>query len=401
MNKSKIVHIVGVCGLALGALGAASAPVIESHFATVTAATTKNAVVADDTSTRSITLHKYTGQPAKNTDGKEPSADDVPADAKPLAGISFTVQKVTKVAGKTFDASDASTYTVDSSFTKQTATTDGDGTANIDLGVGTSADGYYLVTELPSDAVKTAAAPFIVHVPMTHVDATTGDKSLQYDVNIYPKNEVDTDSMNLNPTKTFDDGTTEDSVKSGAAVSWDLSIDRPSDIHGSGVETAGNTSSTVTNADGSTTTTDTTTYKTYASELKMTDKLDDDLMTYKDVSKVVISSPNSNGGMTDTALTADTDYKVTTAKADGSTTVTVELTDDGIKKLAAAPKGSKLTAKLETTVKLIPMPRLKTTLIPTTRELLHQVKNSTRQLPLASQAQITRQCQRSTLVMLT
>lgn len=346
MNKTKIVHIVGVCGLALGALGAASAPLVTSHFATVTAA--NSAVVSDDTSARSITLHKYTGTPATGSTD-EPSST-LPADAKPLGGISFTIQKVSHVAGKTFDGNDSSTYTVDSSFTEQTVTTAADGSAKADLGTGTSADGYYLVTEQASAAVKEAAKPFIVHVPMTHKDATTGDKSLQYDVNIYPKNQVDEDSMKLNPTKTFTDGSTEDSVKTGTDVSWNMTINRPADIHDSGVVTAGNKSETVTNPDGSKTTTDTTEYKTYANELKLVDALDDSLMTYKDVSKVVISSPNDQSGMTDIALTKDTDYTVTTTKADGKTTVTVQLTDAGIKKFAAASSDSKLVATLDTTV---------------------------------------------------
>jgi hypothetical protein len=345
MKKTKLIHALSVCSLALGALGAVSAPLIQTHFATVVAA----GVVADDTSTRSITLHKYTGEPKVNTDGSEPSTT-VPDGAKPIGGISFTVQKVTKVAGKTFDASDSSTYTVDTGFAEKTVTTASDGTATADLGTGTAADGYYLVTEQESDAVTTAAAPFIVHVPMTHTDATSGSKSLLYDVNIYPKNELDETSMLLNPVKTFTDGSMADSVKSGADVSWNLTIDRPSDIHDSGVEAAGDKSKTVTNDDGSTTTTDTTTYKTYANELKLVDVLDDSLMGYKDISKVVISSPSSSGSMIDTALVKDTDYTVTADKADGKTTVTVALTDAGIKKFAAASKDSKLVATIDTTV---------------------------------------------------
>lgn len=346
MKKTKLIHALSVCSLALGTLGAVSAPLIQTHFATVSAA----GVVADTTSERSITLHKYTGTPAVNTTGGEPSTT-VPTGSNPLSGISFTVQKVTKVAGKTFDASDSSTYTVDAGFAEQTVTTASDGTAKADLGTGTSADGYYLVTEQKSDAVKTAAAPFIVHVPMTHTDATTNDKSLLYDVNIYPKNEVDTTSVLLNPTKTFDDDSIAKSVESGADVSWDLTINRPSDIHDSGVVTAGNKSETVTNSDGSTTTKDTTEYKTYANELRLVDTLDNKLMTYKDISGVVISSPNSKGGMTDTALVKDTDYTVTADDADGKTTVTVKLTDEGIKKFAAASKDSKLVATIDTTVK--------------------------------------------------
>ncbi|WP_338217549.1 SpaH/EbpB family LPXTG-anchored major pilin [Lacticaseibacillus salsurivasis] len=343
MKKGKIIRFVGVCGLTLGALGAVSVPVISSHQATVSAVST----VPDETSERSITLHKYTGTVGQNGTTTAPDGTGLTDANKPIGGISFKITKISRVDGKKLDASDASTYTT--TATTNTITTAADGTASWDLGSTSAVDGYYLVEEQDSDAVAQKAAPFIVHVPMTVKDANGGNASLKYDINVYPKNQLSTD-LNLDPTKSLN-GKQAGSVKSGADVTWDLTVQRPADIHGSGVETAGNTSETVTNPDGSTTTKDTTKYTTYASELKMVDVLDDNLMTYKEVGSVVISSENSAGSQTETALTKDDDYTVETSTADGKTTVTVSLTDAGIKKFAAAPKGSTLTAKLTTTVK--------------------------------------------------
>lgn len=188
-----------------------------------------------------------------------------------------------------------------------------------------------------------------MHLPLTVKGSTGSDSSLEYNVNVYPKNQVA--SIKLNPTKTFPDGTMSDSVKSGAAVSWDLTVDRPVDIHGSGVVDDGTSSSTSGTGDGGTSTTTTKKWTTYASELKMTDVLDDTKMSVGDnpISSVTINSTDS-GNTTKTALTSD-DYKVTKTNTDGKTTVTVELTDSGIEKFAAAPDGSTLTATLETTVK--------------------------------------------------
>lgn len=306
MKKGKIIRFVGVCGLTLGALGAVSVPVISSHQATVSAVST----VPDETSERSITLHKYTGTVGQNGTTTVPDGTGLTDANKPIGGISFKITKISRVDGKKLDASDASTYTA--TTTTNTITTADDGTASWDLGSTSAVDGYYLVEEQDSDAVAQKAAPFIVHVPMTVKDANGGNASLKYDINVYPKNQLSTD-LNLDPTKSLN-GKQAGSVKSGADVTWNLTVQRPADIHGSGVESAGNTSETVTNPDGSTTTKDTTTYTTYASELKMVDVLDDNLMTYKEVGSVVISSENSAGSQTETALTKDDDYTVETAR---------------------------------------------------------------------------------------
>lgn len=349
MKKGKIIRFVGVCGLALGALGAASAPILTTnHVATVSATSS----VEDDSSARAITIHKYSTTDATKVtpNGTEdlpgaPSQDDT--SNTPLPGISFKVEKVTKKAGADkFDASDPSTYDVDSSFTAQTVTTGDDGSVTANLGSGKAADGYYLVTEQPSEAVAKASAPFIVHIPLTVKDATTSDASLEYDVNVYPKNSLN--DITTNPVKTINGGLAA-SVKSGAAVSWDLTIDRPADIHGSGLTDDGTSTSTTDDGNGGTTTTTTHKYTKYASELKLIDDLDDSYMKYDKIESVTIHSTGS-GEATDSALKDGTDYKVTTTDADGKTRVTVELTADGIAKFADAPSGSTLDAKLSTIV---------------------------------------------------
>lgn len=156
MKKGKIVTLISVCGLALGALGAASSPVVTNHLATVSAAGANP--IEDTTSDRAITIHKYgtddATQVAANGGTTIPGAPTDSTKNPPLAGISFKVEKVTKKAGADkLDAADSSTYDVDTSFTPKTVTTDATGTAVATVGTGTSADGYYLVTEQASPAI--------------------------------------------------------------------------------------------------------------------------------------------------------------------------------------------------------------------------------------------------------
>lgn len=366
MNKAKLGHVIGVCDLALGALGAVATLAFIQNTPSRVAANT----VSDETSERAITLHKYTGTVGKNGTTNPPDDSTLTPENKPLKGISFNVTKVTPVAGKTIDATDPSTFT--KTTTTFTGTTGDDGSVTVSLGSTSAADGYYLVTELQNDAIKQAADPFIVHVPMT-TKTTTADGStastLTYNVNVFPKNQVN-DNLKLNPTKYLlvpkdnpdtpdvDEAGTETkvaSVPTGSSVSWNLQIDRPADIHGSETIAGDTSTSTSTNGDGSSTSTTTKEWKTYASTLELADYLDPASMSDPEITQVVISTPNTNGGAaTETTLTKDTDYKVTItekdADHDGKTAVVVTLTDAGIKKFAQAATDSTLQATLSTKV---------------------------------------------------
>ncbi|WP_054749983.1 pilin N-terminal domain-containing protein [Lacticaseibacillus thailandensis] len=219
MKKITIVRGLLALGLALGLVSTILTAGTNQPAIPVVAATAE-----DNTSDRTITLHKYTESATPTSaqaTGTTADASNVPADSKPLQGIQFRVERVDKVAGKPLDASDSSTYAVDNSFPAKTTTTGSDGKAQLTVGTGKDADGYYLVTEVASKLVATATAPFIVHLPQTTKNASTGDMTLLYDVNVYPKNKVDDNAVALNPEKfvtndTSGTGTTATSVMQGA-----------------------------------------------------------------------------------------------------------------------------------------------------------------------------------------
>ena len=160
-----------------------------------------NNPIPDKTTDRQLTIHKY--QLPKDFDtsklmpgnGSIDDAKNLPAQAKPLVGAKFTVQKIEPVSGQKLDPNNSGSYTVDSTFAVQTMTTGADGTASLNFG---PADGTYLVTEQETDATKglKMAAPFFIAVPLTvhHVDKdgeTDQGTQLNYDVHVYPKNYID------------------------------------------------------------------------------------------------------------------------------------------------------------------------------------------------------------------
>lgn len=200
----------------------------------------------DDSSTRSITIHKYAGTAAQAT-GKNESATGTTTDAPaststPVANVQFTIQKVVPKTGETSDsivASNPDTYQMSGDPFK--GSTNADGTYKQNLGTGTDVDGLYLVTELASLSIATPTPAFIVSVPQVNADATSGtNNSVNYDVNVYPKNEVV--STTLNPTIAFHStldnplGTTDNpdtqmtSTMSQGHVIYKYTIDTPTDI---------------------------------------------------------------------------------------------------------------------------------------------------------------------------
>lgn len=214
------------------------------------------AVISDATTTRSITIHKYSNTEGagarvaddgtfassiKTSETKSGTETGTETETeteihKPLPNIPFKVIRVTPKADQTsatIKANDPTTYDVDETFSAKTQVTNAEGKLTFDLGKTTASDGIYLVTELASASVATPADPFVVAVPLTVQGATNADNdSLLYDVNVYPKNQTKT--IALNPTKTLvtDEGTAQStSVKAGEEVTWDLSMAVPADIY--------------------------------------------------------------------------------------------------------------------------------------------------------------------------
>lgn len=145
-----------------------------------------------------LTIHKYETLTAPTTtaptDDGEPST--VPG-GKPLNGVTFTLYQVEGVdwlkkyyqGDSTEPVPKVEDYYKDGALVKSTTPvaktvetgTDGDGTAiasGLDLGL------YLVVETKKPDAVKQAADPFLVSIPMTSVDKT----NWLYDVTVNPKN---------------------------------------------------------------------------------------------------------------------------------------------------------------------------------------------------------------------
>ncbi|MHA7199684.1 SpaH/EbpB family LPXTG-anchored major pilin [Arthrobacter alkaliphilus] len=172
--------------------------------------------------TGSLTIHKYQ-KPATATglpnNGTALTASQLQG-LTPMAGVTFTVQKVDNIDLTTNAGWTAAAGLTPAQAAAQaapqgsTATTNGAGRAtleNLPLGL-------YLVTETRYPAGVTPSAPFLVTLPMT--DPAGGGRWL-YDVNVYPKNAVTT------ATKTVDDASV---VKLGDNVRWTITSDVPNVI---------------------------------------------------------------------------------------------------------------------------------------------------------------------------
>ncbi|HEX4189606.1 MAG TPA: SpaH/EbpB family LPXTG-anchored major pilin [Marmoricola sp.] len=272
------------------------------------AASAASPSLPDPTQTGSILIHKFktpdtpTGLPANGTVQSTTGLT-------PVDGVTFSIQQVNGINLTTnqgwlnanalslvFNPSNAAASITGAagSYTLGTATsqtTAGGGNASF-LGLPL---GLYLVSETAWPAGTTPSAPFLVSVPLT--DPTTKSGWL-YNVNVYPKNSVDTVS------KTVDDAS---AVKLGDPVVWTIKGDIPN----------------VSTLDG----------------YKITDQLAPQL-TY--VGTTVSLSDNS------ATLTAGTDYNLTTA----GNLVSIVFTGPGLIKLAAH-NTAQVVVSLNTTVNAV------------------------------------------------
>lgn len=170
-------------------------PAMAEDGSTTAGTTSKTATAIDWKKTGSLTIHKYETDTAPT--GVHDNGENTTS-GTPLNGVTFTLYKVQddtwlksyyQGTGTSPAMPQVSDY-VDSNGTPKTGvtlptgipvTTAGDGTAvadNLKLGL-------YLVVETDKpDAVKQAAEPFLVSIPMTSVDKT----NWLYDVTVNPKN---------------------------------------------------------------------------------------------------------------------------------------------------------------------------------------------------------------------
>lgn len=177
------------------ALSLCAMPAMAEDGSTTAGTTSKTATAIDWKKTGSLTIHKYETDTAPT--GVHDNGENTTS-GTPLNGVTFTLYKVQddtwlksyyQGTGTSPAMPQVSDY-VDSNGTPKTGvtlptgipvTTAGDGTAvasGLELGL------YLVVETNKPDAVKQAADPFLVSIPMTSVDT----KSWLYDVTVNPKN---------------------------------------------------------------------------------------------------------------------------------------------------------------------------------------------------------------------
>lgn len=166
----------------------------------------------------SLTIHKYE-KPATATglpnDGTALTAAQLQG-LTPIAGVTFTVQKVNNIdlttnAGWAAAAAMTPARAAARAAPGSSVTTSAAGTATL----GNLPLGLYLVTETGYPAGVTPSAPFLVTLPMTD---PSGGGSWLYDVNVYPKNAVSAATKSVNDASV---------VKLGDPVKWTITSDIP------------------------------------------------------------------------------------------------------------------------------------------------------------------------------
>lgn len=147
-------------------------------------------------STGTLTIHKYeqekNGTPGAEGDGS--SSQTVPADAKALPGVTFEIKQIASFEKITNDGTIAKeSVTPVTTATPIQVTTDANGQAVfLDLPLG-----RYEVKEIAGPAhVNLNPNMYTVDIPMTDKEG----KGLNYDVHMYPKNEIKRGAVELTKT---------------------------------------------------------------------------------------------------------------------------------------------------------------------------------------------------------
>ncbi|MDR0853564.1 MAG: SpaH/EbpB family LPXTG-anchored major pilin [Clostridiales Family XIII bacterium] len=270
----------------------------------------------------SITIHKYlladgTSPSGTKSTGQTGDAVNLPAGATGLDGIKFTVTQVdTTSGGSKIFAFEGTDYYKTTGGYEQTLTTANGGLAetnDIPLGI-------YLVKEEPSDLVSSPVAPFLVWIPTTVQGS--GEDTLIYDINVYPKNSkaLDIGKVAVPGGQAITNATTGLPVNIGDEVDFYITASIPADIDATGV--------------------------TYS--------LWDDYpagMDMKAGSVVVKAGAGTNASDFGTTLIPNTDYTVSDTPAslgvNGGGKLIVSLTDAGRAKVSGMVK---IQVKLTTTI---------------------------------------------------
>lgn len=191
--------LMTLLAVGLGGVAAQAAPVVD----------------IDPDATASLHIHKL-----EQPDDFGPPADGLETDTsgqKPLAGVEFTVQRVsgidltTNAGWREAAALSAEDAAARAETPGRTGVTDADGNLSL-TGLPL---GLYLVSETAYPAGVTPSKPFLVTLPLTH---PTDRDTWLYDVHVYPKNAV------TGATKSVEDSA---GVKLGDDVKWTINADIP------------------------------------------------------------------------------------------------------------------------------------------------------------------------------
>lgn len=274
----------------------------------------------DASADRTLTIHANAGNDtqANAEQNKTGQNNDAMNNVNPMENVKFSVTQV-KPTGSAADmtADDTSTFTtVDGGFTAS-GTTDSNGATTIDFG--SNNDGYYLVHQVTTSGGITTMKDFIVQIPL-NLSGVTEDGGWNYDVNVYPKLDMDKDTGTDKGVGGFgvDDSDKQESAFAGQDVTWNLATVFSQTLRSK-------------NDDGS------YQYGTF----KLTDKLSE-YLSYKSIDFSVglqNTTDNNFSNVTDLKLTEGTDYTLDYSGADENGyggTVTFMLTNSGIDKVMDA-----------------------------------------------------------------
>ena len=296
---------------------ALAAVMLFGTMTTAFAADENEGITVNNDKEGSITIHKYKMPDTENafesnteSGGTALSEDKLPETAVPLPNVQFKITRVVQNEnGEWVSAEGDLAYSAEAQTDKDGEITFGKlnlGRYKIEeLGID-GGDGSNAVLPNESDDAMAGKA-FFVDVPMTEADG----KTLNYDVHVYPKNEV----LSIEKDVTYV-GNKHDSFNMNEEQTWIINTAIPGNI--ALKKDSGSDEYNV------------------AQTYEVVDKIDSQL-TYKkydENSEVVVQAVTMTYGSVDGgALTKDTDYNVQIPSENNGNTLKVSLTDAGKVKL--------------------------------------------------------------------
>lgn len=179
----------------------------------------------DPTTTQTVILHKKQFSPLNDSDKKQNTGDTMPEfGGKDLAGAVFTAYDVTDIywnnytganeAAKETNANKAAMeFTPPENNSVEFAATGNDGSSSKKLKTvsnGKNAVYKFVETKSPAGVVQSKSVPFILGLPSYDTNGNLRDS-----VNIYPKNEVKTNTLEITKYGVKEDGTLDDKLSGG------------------------------------------------------------------------------------------------------------------------------------------------------------------------------------------